>query len=92
MSVGQAQSKIDAREFAEWQAYYTIEPFGEERADYRNAILCTLIANALRGKHGRRAKPKDFMLDFTAEQKPQTLADMRSLMNLYTELHNRKHG
>lgn len=89
MSVGQAQSEIDAREFAEWQAYYTIEPFGEERADYRNAILCALIANAL----GKKREPKHFMPDFTAEPKPpQPLAQMRAMMNLYTALHNRKHG
>lgn len=92
MSVAEAQADIDAREFAEWQAYYTLEPFGEERADYRNAILCTLIANALQGKRGRRAKPKDFMPDFTVESKPQTLSDMRAMMDLYTQLHNRKHG
>lgn len=92
MSVVKAQSEIDACEFAEWQAYYTIEPFGEERADYRNAILCTLIANALRGKHGWTAKPKDFMPDFTETERRQTPSDFRARMNLYAALHNRKYG
>ena len=52
--------RIDSRELAEWQAYYRIEPFGEERADLRNAMLmCEVIRPYL--KPGYRVTPADFM-------------------------------
>ena len=38
---------MSAHEFAEWQAYAQIEPFGEVRADLRNAMLASLVAGAL---------------------------------------------
>jgi hypothetical protein len=56
--------EMDARELAEWEAYEKLEPFGEERADLRMAIMTANILNALRGKKGKKAKIKDFMPDF----------------------------
>lgn len=47
--------------FTSWQAYYTLEPFGQERADLRAGIVASTMANALRGKRTRAYKPKDFM-------------------------------
>ena len=44
-------------------AYYSLEPFGEERADLRSGIVAAVTANVWRGK-GRAAQPKDFMRDF----------------------------
>ena len=41
----QALSGID---LVEWMAYWELEPFGEERADYRMATLAALIANTNR--------------------------------------------
>jgi len=35
-------------EFAEWWAYYSIDPFGELRADIRHAALMALLANVNR--------------------------------------------
>ena len=34
---------ISNAQLNEWLAYYQIEPFGEERADYRTAQICALI-------------------------------------------------
>ena len=48
-------------QFAEWMAYYAIEPFGESRADLRNALLCQITATAF-GKKGKRVNLSDFML------------------------------
>jgi Protein of unknown function (DUF4035) len=45
-------------------AYFRLEPFGEERMDYRFAMLCALIANIVRGKKGKPLTPKDFMPSF----------------------------
>lgn len=43
-------ASVPSRLIAEWQAYYQLEPFGETRGDLRNAMLCALVANKLRGK------------------------------------------
>lgn len=61
MSVARAQQEIDAPEFAEWLAYYSIEPFGEERGDLRAGIVAAQIANAFRGKNQRPFKAIEFM-------------------------------
>lgn len=37
---------MSAREFAEWQAYSSLEPFGEERANQRHATLAWIMATA----------------------------------------------
>lgn len=42
-------------------AYYSLEPFGEERADLRMAIVASLIANANRDPKHEAYKPEDFM-------------------------------
>ena len=55
---------IESKELAEWQAYYNLEPWGEERADLRAGIVASTIANVFRGKGSPPKKPKDFMPDF----------------------------
>ena len=59
-------SRLSSRQISEWMAYYAIEPFGEERADLRMAILASLIANVNRDPAKRREPftPAEFMPDF----------------------------
>jgi hypothetical protein len=52
--------EMDAEEFGWWAALYRRDPWGEERADARHGILCSLVANALSGK-GKKFKPADFV-------------------------------
>lgn len=88
MGVAECQARIGSAEFTDWLAYYQLEPWGEERADIRNAILCALVANVFRGK-GRRAKLKDFLPRFDEEPRPrQSLSDMRAVMERFTAAHN----
>ncbi len=63
-SLKECKRDVDSYEFSTWQAWYKIEPFGEHRADYRNAINTCVIANAFRGKGQRAYKPDDFMPKF----------------------------
>jgi hypothetical protein len=58
--VSEAQARCSSREFAEWAAYYRLEPWGEERADLRSGIIAHLIAGAL-SKKGRYPKLGDFL-------------------------------
>ena len=71
----------------EWAAYYSCEPWGEERADWRSATLAAILANQWRGREDRPAEPADFVPDFLGEGKQaaqamdleQTLAWARGL-------------
>jgi hypothetical protein len=57
--------KMSIREFRRWRAFYDLEPFGEERSDYRAASIVATLVN-LHRKRGTREKPiKDFLLQFT---------------------------
>lgn len=51
------------KQFIGWMRYYSEEPFGEERADLRSAIVACVIANANRDpkKRPRPFSPQDFM-------------------------------
>jgi hypothetical protein len=61
---------MDAEEFGWWAAVYQRDPWGEERADFRNAMLMSLIAGALSsGK--TRYKPADFMPKFGRRPVPK---------------------
>ena len=43
MTVSEMLGRMDSTELAEWMAYDRIEPFGDQRADLRSAILCQQI-------------------------------------------------
>ena len=55
----------------EWLAYTQIEPWGEERADWRAALIACMLANIHRDEK-RKTEPyeiSDFMPDFSGEAK-----------------------
>jgi len=52
---------MDSAEFSEWIAYSRIELFGEERDDYRAAILPYIVSSALT-KKGKSPKFEDYLL------------------------------
>ena len=62
---------ITATQFRRWSEFALLEPFGEERADIRNAILCRLVAIIAGNKN---AKLDDFMPRFG---KPKQRQDWR---------------
>lgn len=64
-------------------AYYSVEPFGEWRADLRQAITSMVIANTNRGKNQRVYKVKDFMpFDKPKKRRQQTQEQMIAQLNL----------
>lgn len=51
-------ARLSSRELTEWAAYDKVEPFGEQRADIRTAIIAYLLACAnFKGSH----KIEDFL-------------------------------
>lgn len=55
--------KLSLREIGTWAALWRIDPWGEERADFRQAITTYVLAEVNRNpkKKGTPYKPLDFM-------------------------------
>lgn len=67
-------------------AFYRLEPFGEERADWRAALIACLIANTHRNPKKRRRpyEPKDFMPRFDAPTEPQNWQTQLQIAEIFT--------
>jgi hypothetical protein len=63
--------RVTSIEMSEWYAYYCVDPWGEERADLRQAITTAMIANVNRGKDDKAFTPEDFM-PFTKKNKERS--------------------
>lgn len=80
--VDKLADEMPAYLLAEWVAYYSVEPFGEERADARNAITAATVYNSHRRK-GKAAKVEDYMPKFSQPEK-QSPDDMIQFAAMYT--------
>ena len=62
---------------SEWIAYARTNPFGEERADLRAAIIASSITNAIiasvGGERSDMTKIDDFMLNFEKQKKVEPM-------------------
>lgn len=80
--------RLPAALFAEWQAYYSLEPWGEDRADLRAGIIASVTANVHRDAKRRpdAFTPQDFMPRFEVEtrKKLQTWQDQLEIARLIT--------
>lgn len=54
-------ARYPRRAWLDWLAYHELEPWGEDRADARSAIVASLIYNTNRGRGAQARRPKDFM-------------------------------
>jgi len=65
-----------------WEAYYRIDPWGEERADIRSAIIAYTFALA-HSKRGRKPKLVDFMPNYErVENRRSGMPDKQFAANL----------
>jgi hypothetical protein len=73
-------------------AYYQLEPFGEDRADYRQALTTCVIANANRDKSKKPTPfvPEDFMISKKPPPKEQSWEEMRDLLQGYCKSFERQ--
>jgi len=65
-TVREAQARIDSAEFAEWCAFYLIEPWGGSADDGRIGMLCSMVA----GVAGVRLDPSDIFPRLTEDGEP----------------------
>ena len=79
MTVSEMLARMSSRELTEWMAYFTIEPWGEERADLRAGIVASVIANVNRDprKRPRPYRPEDFMPRFGAPRRQSWQEQLR---------------
>jgi len=60
MTVERLLNEMSAAELAEWIAFYTVEPFGEDWK--QTSYVCTMTGNASGGKRGGKPfEPSDFL-------------------------------
>lgn len=52
-TVAELLSRVSSHELTEWMAYYGLEPWGEEREDYRAGVQVSTLANIHRDKEKR---------------------------------------
>ena len=68
---------MSATQFRRWMDYAQAEPFGEERADLRSAIVAMTVANSAGGK----TKVGDFMPQFNKPKpKRQSWQAMKAIL------------
>jgi len=77
---------MSAYEFAEYRAYFSIEPFPELRADIRTGQLCAVIANVDRNpkKHPKPFTTEDFRIAWWSRVKVQTMSLENMMLNAKT--------
>jgi len=76
---------MTSRQFAEWQAYAAIEPWGEDRADLRAGIVASTVANYAGKslKEDASVSPIDFM---PYAEKPKKAAPSKVLRARFAHL------
>lgn len=56
--------EISLAKFNEWREFEQLEPFEEERGDWRTAHLVATVANLTRGKDDEVRRIEEFVLPF----------------------------
>jgi hypothetical protein len=70
---------------AEWEAFYSLEPWGFRADWYPFAVVAATIANAMRSRKSKAYKVEDFMPpDADARRAPQSIEEMKAaLISIY---------
>lgn len=76
MTRAELLSRISAKELRDWEVFAAVEPFGEERADIRSAIICCTLA---RGYGNKKATVKDFLLKLDPPE-PMTPEEIKACL------------
>jgi hypothetical protein len=84
MTVARLDREMGSAELTEWMAYARIEPFGEDRADLRAAIVAKTVADVSRrkGHAGYRIERFLAVRDGEAERRGSAESLMRALAGM----------
>ena len=75
------RARITHKQFVNWQIYYKDNPFGDFRADLRQAITSELVAKA-HFKDAKNKKIADFMA-ITPKRRQQTPEEMKKILDAW---------
>lgn len=72
-------SRMSSRELTEWMAYEQVTgTIGPDRSDIHSGIVASTVANAMKGKKGKKFEPKDFIPQW--DRKEQTWEDQLAVV------------
>jgi hypothetical protein len=71
---------MGSSELEEWRAFWLREPWGPYRDNVHAALICSLIANAFRGKSSRPISYQEFMLSDRTQHKARKTAEFINFM------------
>ena len=76
---------MSSREFAEWMAFGTLEPWGFESDNWRAALIAAMVANTVRDPKKKRKpyQPEDFMPQMGKDKEPPSQDDLRSKIDQF---------
>lgn len=67
-------ARMPARLLAEWQAYFTLEPFGPPATFWQAGLITSMVRNVNRAKSSdKMATPEDFMPPAMTQREPREL-------------------
>ena len=70
MTVADLESRLSSSELTEWIAFEKLTgPLGRRRNDIQAATIAATIANANRGKRGKKFKMTDFLIPYGEQRK-----------------------
>jgi hypothetical protein len=75
-TVAELQRQMSSAEFVDWCAFYQLEPWGYEIANWRMGVIGSTVAN-YSGRLKKPVKPADFM-----PKKPRKLSPQESRRRL----------
>ena len=83
VDVDRMLAEMSADQLKEWMEYYRHEPWGQDRADYRSAIVAHTVAvsSGAKRKDNRPLKISDFLPEFGPPKpvKKQTANEIKAL-------------
>ena len=78
----EAKQRCSSPEFSEWMAWYSIDPWGEQRADLRMAISTAHILNCWRARKAAPIKPEQLMPFPLDGKKSGTIESRKGMMSV----------
>ena len=81
-TVEELLGRMSSREFSEWIAFASLEPFGSQAEYLGHAITAMTVANRHRGKNENTHRIDEFMPKF--ERHNQTTEEMLQIAEMFT--------
>jgi hypothetical protein len=72
---------LSARDVAEWLAYDSLDPFGNQRGDLQAAGIASVIANVHRDKKAKAFTRADFIPDYAGDATRTEPTDLAAKIN-----------